>query len=119
MQLTAADLDETEEPRDIINPQPHAFAALALTDAKLMHGFGHVRERAHMIERDAVGMTDELERSVAEMRERPLRHLPPIRDEVFLRRHDRVRQQLQDVLARNPMRATTSRTRLRHRRRAS
>ena len=102
MHLDRADLDQPEESIQVVDPQPHSFAAFALLNAQLVHGGRNVlRQRPLVIEGRAVHVPHQLERAMPEMRQRFLPDLAPIVGEFFFRRHNRVGQKLQDVLSRN------------------
>src|SRR5436190_545192 len=92
MHLDGTDLDQAEQPFKIIDPQPGAFAAFTLLHCESMHGRWYLWQWTLMIERDAVNVADELERSPAEIFEGFLRHARPVGCQLFFRRHGRAWQ---------------------------
>jgi len=79
----------------------HSLSALPLLDAQLVDGRRDRGQPALVIERRAVGVADQLERPATEIDQRLAPSLRPIARQFVFRRHHRVRQKLQDVLARD------------------
>ena len=84
-----------------------ALAALALTQAKLMHRRGHRGQPAAVIERRVVDVAHQLQWTAREVLQRFRRYSLPVTRQLLSRRDDSIGKKLEDVLARNrhPMRS--------------
>src|ERR1700716_2957559 len=101
MQLDRIHLDKADQPLDVVHPHPYALAAFPLLDTELMDGIRDRRQVALMIERRAVRMPHQLQRSPAKIIKRALADLVPIPDQFLLRWREGIWQQLENVFARD------------------
>src|SRR5437763_12018438 len=93
---------QPEESSETVAPYPHAFSTFTLFDVQLMHGVWDRRQRSLVIKNLPACMPHQLERSPAEKRQGAFRHFAPICGKLLFCRSDRIGQQLQNVLARDP-----------------
>lgn len=101
VQFDNAHFHQAKKPIKVIDPQPHTFATFAFLNSQLMHGIRDFGQSALVIERDAVGVANQLERASAKVDERLPRYLRPISDQILFRGHDGLGQQLQNVFGRD------------------
>ena len=85
MKLDRADVDKPKQTLEAIDPEPCPFTALPLLDGDGVDRFGQGRERSLVEERLAVGVPDQRQRSIAEMRQRLSMHRLPVCPQLVFR----------------------------------
>jgi hypothetical protein len=98
--LNDANFDQSQQADEVLDPNSHTSAAFAFLEPQLLDCRRDFGERPYVIERRALYMANQLQRAPAEIPKGIVRDGLPIRGKLVARRHNRIRQELENVFGR-------------------